>query len=151
MPFDIGWTEIAVVVVVAIIFIGPKDLPRVLRTMGEWIAKAKSLTREFRGYVDEMIREAELDEVKREIESIGDADVGRYVENTIDPTGEIKDAFDFGGSEFDGTPTSRADVAPEPTPAEIPAEPETPAPAEPAPSEPAADGDGPKDQARGGE
>ncbi|MDA0239891.1 MAG: Sec-independent protein translocase protein TatB, partial [Proteobacteria bacterium] len=49
--FDIGWTEIAIIGLVALIIIGPKDLPRVLRTLGQWTAKARGLTREFRGHV----------------------------------------------------------------------------------------------------
>lgn len=98
--FDIGWTEITIILIVAIIVIGPKDLPRVLRTVGQWIGKAKSMTREFRGHVDDMIRETELDEVKKQIEQAGSFDVNSALENSIDSDGKIKDAFDFTGDEF---------------------------------------------------
>jgi len=98
--FDIGWTEITIILIVAIIVIGPKDLPRVLRTVGQWVGKAKSMTREFRGHVDDMIRDTELDEVKKQIESAGSFDVNSALENSIDPNGEMKDAFDFSGDEF---------------------------------------------------
>ncbi len=98
--FDIGWTEITIIVIVAIIVIGPKDLPRVLRTVGQWVGKAKALTREFRGHIDDMIQETELAEVKKQIDSAASMDVEKIVENTIDPNSEIKDAFDFSGDEF---------------------------------------------------
>ena len=77
--FDIGWTEIAIIVVVAVIVIGPTDMPRVLRVCGQMIGKAKALTREFRGHIDDIIRESELDEVKRQIDGKDDARRGRRV------------------------------------------------------------------------
>jgi len=98
--FDIGWTEITIILIVAIIVIGPKDLPRVLRTVGQWVGKAKAMTREFRGHVDDMIRDTELDEVKKQIESAGSFDANDALEKAIDGDGEIKNAFDFSGDEF---------------------------------------------------
>jgi sec-independent protein translocase protein TatB len=105
--FDIGWTEITIILIVALIVIGPKDLPRVLRTVGQWVGKAKGMTREFRGHIDDMIRDTELDEVKKQIESAGSFDANSAIENTIDPDGEIKNAFDF--SEDKGNPTDLDD------------------------------------------
>ena len=96
--FDIGWTEITVILVIAIIVIGPKDLPKVLRTVGQWVAKAKAMTRDFRGHVDEMIRETEIDEVKKQIDSIDKFDANSALENTIDAEGDIREAFDFDDS-----------------------------------------------------
>ena len=58
--FDIGWTEMALVAVVAILIIGPKELPVVLRSLGRMMGKARSLTREFRLSLDEMAREADF-------------------------------------------------------------------------------------------
>ncbi len=98
--FDIGWTEIAIIVVVGIIVIGPKDLPHVLRLCGQMIGKAKALTREFRGHIDDIIRESELDEVKRQIDKIGETDAQGMIENTIDPDHQIREAMDFSGEEF---------------------------------------------------
>ena len=98
--FDIGWTEITFILIVTIIVIGPKELPRVLRTVGQWIGKAKSMTSEFRGHVDDMIRDTELDEVKKQIDSAGSFDPNSTLEDAIDPDGEIKSAFDFSGDEF---------------------------------------------------
>jgi sec-independent protein translocase protein TatB len=98
--FDIGWTEITFILIFAIIVIGPKELPRVLRTVGQWVGKAKSMTRDFRGHVDDMIRDTELDEVKKQIDSVGSFDANSALENTIDSDGEIKSAFDFSGDDF---------------------------------------------------
>ncbi len=71
MLLDIGWTELVLIAVVAIIVIGPKDLPVVLRTMGRMARRARVLMNEFKGSVDEMLREAEIEEARRE------ADAGR--------------------------------------------------------------------------
>lgn len=106
--FDIGWTEITIILIVAIIVVGPKDLPRVLRTVGQWVGKAKAMTREFRGHVDDMIRETELDDVKKQIESAGSFDANSALENTIDPKGEMKSAFDFSGDEFSNPAESKS-------------------------------------------
>jgi sec-independent protein translocase protein TatB len=64
--FDIGWDELLLIALVALVVIGPKDLPAVLRTLGAWMARARNLAGEFRSHVDEMIREAGVDEMKRE-------------------------------------------------------------------------------------
>jgi sec-independent protein translocase protein TatB len=92
--FDIGWSEMAVILLVALVVIGPRDLPRVARTMGKWVAKGRAMAREFQGALEDMAREAELDKVKSEIEKAGRTNLGKSIENTIDPTGELGKAFD---------------------------------------------------------
>src|ERR671919_2829532 len=92
--FDIGWSEMAVILLVALIVIGPKDLPRVARTMGRWAAKGRAMGREFQTALEDMAREAELDKVKNEIEKADRAKGGKTIEKTIDPTGELGKAFD---------------------------------------------------------
>lgn len=67
--FDLGFTEMAVIAVVAILIIGPKQLPVVLRTIGKWMGKARSLAREFQDSVNEAIRESELEDVRKEMDS----------------------------------------------------------------------------------
>ena len=64
--FDIGWGELLVIGVVALVVIGPKDLPYALRTLGQWAAKARALAREFQNHVDDLIRESEVSDMKRE-------------------------------------------------------------------------------------
>jgi sec-independent protein translocase protein TatB len=63
--FDIASTELLLIAVVALLVIGPKDLPRVMRTVGHWIGRARGMARHFRSGVDAMIREAELEEMER--------------------------------------------------------------------------------------
>ena len=63
--FDIGYSELLVIAVVALIVIGPKDLPRVMRTVGQWVGRARGMARHFRSGVDTMIREAELEEMEK--------------------------------------------------------------------------------------
>ena len=92
--FDVGWSEMALVLLVALIVIGPKDLPRVARTMGQWVGKGRAMAREFQRALEDMAREAELDKVKNEIEKAGRTNVGKTIEKTIDPSGELGKAFD---------------------------------------------------------
>lgn len=88
--FDIAWTEMALVAAVALIVIGPKELPAVLRQLGRWMRKLRLLAGEFQRNLDDMVRDAELDDVKRQVERIGSTNLAREVERTIDPTGEVE-------------------------------------------------------------
>ena len=90
--FDVGASELLLIVVVAIVVIGPKELPAALRLMGRWTAKARAMAREFQGHVDDMVREAELDEVRKQVEKTG-SDITRDIEKTVDPQGEVTKAL----------------------------------------------------------
>jgi sec-independent protein translocase protein TatB len=92
--FDIGWSEMAVIMLVALVVIGPKDLPRLARSLGQWVAKGRAMAREFQRSLEDMAREAELDDVKREIEKVGRTNIRETIEKSIDPTGELGKAFD---------------------------------------------------------
>ena len=72
--FDIGWSELLVIAVVAIVVIGPKDLPRVLRSVGRWTGQVKRMARDFQNQFNEALREAELDSVKKEVENLAKID-----------------------------------------------------------------------------
>lgn len=63
--FDIGATELLVIVIVAVIVIGPKDMPLAMRTAGRWIGKIRRMSAHFRSGIDTMIREAEMEEMER--------------------------------------------------------------------------------------
>ena len=63
--FDIGYSELLVIAVVALVVIGPKDLPRVMRTVGQWVGRARGMARHFRSGIDTMMREAELEEMEK--------------------------------------------------------------------------------------
>jgi sec-independent protein translocase protein TatB len=89
MFFDIGWPELMLIGVVALVVIGPKDLPRAMRVAGFWIRKARTLSREFQGSVDQMIRESELDEMRQELKKATEFDIEHEFKNTVDPDGTL--------------------------------------------------------------
>ncbi len=91
---DIGWPELFIVGVVTLVVVGPKEIPRVLRMVMVWVRKARSLAREFQNGLDEMVRESELDEIKRELDSTSNLDLEKEIEETIDPTGSLGQAFE---------------------------------------------------------
>lgn len=64
--FDIGWDEMLFTAMIAIIVIGPKDLPRALRTAGRWMGKVRRVSNHFRAGVENMIREAELEDMEKQ-------------------------------------------------------------------------------------
>lgn len=68
--FGIGYTELFVIALVAILVIGPKDLPRVLRAVGKTVGKMRGMAREFQGHLDSAMREAGLDDVKKEFQGL---------------------------------------------------------------------------------
>jgi sec-independent protein translocase protein TatB len=71
--FDIGWGELVVIGVVALIAIGPKELPGVLRTAGQWMGKIRRMASEFQGQFQDAMREAELADVKKHVDDIKSA------------------------------------------------------------------------------
>ena len=91
--FDIGWSEMAVVALVALLIIGPKDLPKAMRTLSQWVRKAKAMTREFQSGIDDMIRESELDEARKAIDSVSSTSIENSIADTVDPTGSVKESL----------------------------------------------------------
>jgi sec-independent protein translocase protein TatB len=71
--FDIGWSEFVVIAVVALIAIGPKELPGVLRMVGQWVGKARKMAAEFQGQFNEAMREAEMADLKKTFDDVRDA------------------------------------------------------------------------------
>ena len=92
--FDIGWSEMAVIAIVALIVIGPKELPNALRSVARWVKQARRLAREFQGGIDQIVREAELDDARKAVQSASAYNVRREIEKTIDPTGDLSRAID---------------------------------------------------------
>src|SRR6266566_876571 len=70
--FDIGWSELVVIAVVALIVIGPKELPAVLRAIGQWTTKIRRMAAEFQGQFQEALREAEMADLKKEVDNLND-------------------------------------------------------------------------------
>jgi sec-independent protein translocase protein TatB len=74
--FDIGWSELVLIAVVALIVIGPKELPAVLRMVGQWMGKARRMAAEFQGQFQEAMREAEMADLKKTFDEVKDAATG---------------------------------------------------------------------------
>jgi sec-independent protein translocase protein TatB len=89
--FGFSWAEIGIIMAVALIAIGPKDLPVAIRTVTGLIKKARGMASEFQGHVDEMMREANLSDVKTEINKLRQFDFKGAAEKTIDPDGTLRD------------------------------------------------------------
>jgi sec-independent protein translocase protein TatB len=126
--FDIGWGELVVIGIVALIAIGPKELPTVLRTLGQYMGKVRRMASEFQGQFQEAMREAELAELKKQAEdlksSVGNignfdplADTQKQIENAFDETvkPEPKPDPQDAASAGDPAPSPTLDVSlPEP-------------------------------------
>ena len=91
---DIGWPEFAVILFVALLVIGPRDLPKALYTAGKWMRSARKVAREFQRHVDDAMREAELDDLKKGVDQARKFSVKKQIENLVDPDDELKGAFD---------------------------------------------------------
>ena len=93
--FGIDSPELLVIAIVALVVIGPKELPGLLRTWGRWMAQMRGMASEFRGHVDEMIRQTELDDVKKQLAGASDGlDL-----KSLDPTQQIKQHIQEGIAE----------------------------------------------------
>src|SRR6187455_107621 len=71
--FDIGWGELVVIGIVALIAIGPKELPGVLRAVGQWVGKIKRMASDFQGQFQEAMREAEVADLKKQFDEASSA------------------------------------------------------------------------------
>lgn len=129
--FDFSWSEILLIGVVALVVIGPKDLPRVLKTAGQWMGRARAVAREFQFQVDQLVRESELDEVRKHMAEATGSDPNRMIRNWIDPGGEIERHLTT--PELLGDSHTAPTPAPEPEPPTPDTEPELPLLAPPAP------------------
>jgi sec-independent protein translocase protein TatB len=126
--FDFAWSEIALIAVVALVVIGPKDLPRVLKTAGFWVRKARGIAREFQGSLEQMVQDAELDDVKRGLDKATSFNFDQEMAKAVDPGGEIANTLRV--PELANPAVDAPKSAPEPEPAALaaPVPAETPAP-----------------------
>ena len=85
--FDIGWQELFILAILAIIVIGPKDLPRAIRTVTHWIRSARGMARDLQNGLDDVVREAELEDIKKQANSI--------MSNELDPANTIARELDM--------------------------------------------------------
>ena len=91
--FDFAWSEIALIGVVALVAIGPKDMPAAIKGVTNMIKKARRMAGEFQTHVDEMLREADLDEVRRQVDEIRNFDIKGEIEKAVDADGSIRQTF----------------------------------------------------------
>jgi sec-independent protein translocase protein TatB len=159
--FDIGWSELLVIGIVALIVIGPKELPGALRTLGQWMSKIRRMASEFQGQFQEAMREAENDQLKKDMDDMAAKakdythfdpieDVRRDIEKSVgdlpslDQPSTATPATDTAAAEAATAPASDTTALPSPaeqtatttpvtTPAPTPAEPE-PVPADSKPA-----------------
>jgi sec-independent protein translocase protein TatB len=144
--FDISWTEFLLIGIVALVVIGPKELPGVMRTMGQWTRKVRGMATEFQNQFQEAMREAEMADLKKQVD-----DMARDVKD-IDPLKGVRDDIETMGKEVEhslastpeqpaalpaaGSEPALTEPAPEPTPELAPADTALPSAAE-APAAPA--------------
>jgi len=85
--FDIGWSELLVIGIVALIVIGPKELPGALRTLGQWMTKIRRMASEFQGQFQEAMREAEMADLKKQVDDLT-SQAQSYA--NFDPIGDVR-------------------------------------------------------------
>src|SRR6266478_4685622 len=93
MLLDMGWSELMLIGIVALVVIGPKDLPKALRVAGFWVRKARTLSREFQSSVEQMVREAELDEVREQLKKASEINIDQEFRQAVDPTGSLAESL----------------------------------------------------------
>jgi sec-independent protein translocase protein TatB len=89
--FDIGWSEMMFVVIIAVLVIGPKDLPQAISTIGKYVRKARAMARDFQSGINDLARETELADIKKDLEKTTDFNIKKQVEDAVDPTGSFAD------------------------------------------------------------
>jgi sec-independent protein translocase protein TatB len=87
--FGMGWWEISIVGLVMILVLGPKELPHAMRNIARFMRKARRLASEFQGHMDDLVREADLDDVRKTVTSLKNQDIGGAISHAVDPTGEF--------------------------------------------------------------
>jgi sec-independent protein translocase protein TatB len=124
--FEIGWSELVVIAVVALIAIGPKELPGVLRMVGQWMGKARKMAAEFQGQFQEAMREAEMADLKKSFDEVKEAATG-FTSNNVMTSLEkdVSKALDIDGID---KPAASATETPAIEPPVTPTTPEMPIP-----------------------
>src|SRR6266852_7499053 len=124
--FEIGWSELVVIAIVAVIAIGPKELPGVLRMVGQWMGKARKMAAEFQGQFQEAMREAEMADLKKSFDEVKEAATG-FTSNNVMTSLEkdVSKALDIDGID---KPAASATETPAIEPPVTPTTPEMPIP-----------------------
>jgi sec-independent protein translocase protein TatB len=120
--FEIGWSELVLIGIVALVAIGPKELPGALRTLGQWMGKVRRMASEFQGQFQEAMREAEIDQLKKDMDDMA-AKAETYT--AFDPIAEMRG--DIEKTIGDLPPLDRPSSEASPEVATAPPAPDTPA------------------------
>jgi sec-independent protein translocase protein TatB len=127
--FDIGWSELVVIAVVALIAIGPKELPGVLRMVGQWMGKARKMAAEFQGQFQEAMREAEMADLKKTFDEVKEAATGFATDNVMTSLQkDVGEALNIGDIDKPAVSATEAPATGEATAIEPPVTPTTPEP-----------------------
>lgn len=120
--FDIGWSELVLIGVVALIAIGPKELPGVLRMVGQWMGKARKMAAEFQGQFQEAMREAEMADLKKSFDEVKEAASGFAGNNLMTSLQkDVSDALRVDALDKPAETTTATAVEPQTTSIETPA------------------------------
>ncbi len=103
--FDISWTEFLLIGVVALVVIGPKELPAVMRTLGQWTRKVRGMAADFQNQFQEALREAEMADLKQQVD-----DMAQGIKN-YDPLKDVRDDFEAIGKDVEAPPQAVAATA----------------------------------------
>ncbi|HEX3429252.1 MAG TPA: Sec-independent protein translocase protein TatB [Rhizomicrobium sp.] len=108
---DLSWSHILIVLIVALVVVGPKDLPRLMRMTGRWVSKARAMADQFRKSFDDMARQSELDDLRAELEALRHerplADVDRALHAPVLPVSDSPDV-----QKVEGEPAAPASTVP---------------------------------------
>ena len=137
--FEIGWSELLLIAVVALIAIGPKELPTVLRTLGQWTSKLRRMASEFQSQFQEAMREAEMADLKKQVDEMT-SQAQSYA--NFDPVSEVRRELESTQQQIEGamvnpagaatpSPPVAAEPSTSPADAALPAAPATDAAAPP--------------------
>jgi len=111
--FDIGWTEILIIAVVAIIVVGPKDLPRMLRSLGRYAGQLRRTASEFRAQFDEAIHDSELDELRSSLQEVTDLNPMNQIRDSVtESMAPLKQSADSIKSGIEATESASKKPAP---------------------------------------
>jgi sec-independent protein translocase protein TatB len=91
--FGFSWDHILLIGLAALIFIGPSDIPRAMKTAAKWMSAGRKLAREFQSHVDDLVREAELDELRDQARKLATQPLSSHFESLVDPNREIAKAI----------------------------------------------------------
>ncbi len=104
--FDIGWQELFIVAVLALIVVGPKDMPRMIRTVRSWIRRAREMARDFQSGLDDVVREADLEDLRNQVNSASDPT--QAMADALDPTGDLASEMDMTSIERELSDTAQS-------------------------------------------